>query len=395
MLKKFGLLCSAIVLFVLGIFAFTYYKKASVINKTTYTMADLKKENFINQQQAVLYTSSTTEELQKGKGNGKVIFIDQLGNARGLKLSGIENGGTFYNQDQLMIEDSKRILLLSNTLHTYEMVSKELRGIQTGFLPKTKQFYSLYNTGFSKKEDYKTIIRYGNEKAMKVTSVPFFVSAVGELSDSLILLTQDLVTGKFAIQKVQLGAKGNTKKWLELPLQDAEDLDALTPVVMDNTNYYFIMTNYQSEEHEDLELIIINQDTKNVKTKPLLKYRTKYQVENALPYNFNHSAYANNGSFYYVNGLGEVYEYNFSHNDVQKVMQLHHEKNGNSRFEQLSFRDNQIHYIYSNKNRKFFLETYDLSTKKRIKKQRINHLESILPMDDENYFMTNLEMLDT
>ncbi|HWI47020.1 MAG TPA: hypothetical protein VNU45_02205 [Rummeliibacillus sp.] len=393
-LKKSIIFFAMIVLLIIGIFAFNSYKKASKLNDATLTLKDLKQLNFLKKQQAVLYASSTTEVLQKGKGDSRVIFIDQQGNARGLKLSGLENGSTYFNTRELLIEESDRLMLLGDKLDIYDISSEELRGIQTGYLPKTKQFYSLYNTGFSTKHDYKTVIRFGGEEAIHISQVPHFVSSVGQLSDRIIVLTQDLITGEFALQEVQLKKEAKTKKLLDLPLEDAADLDALTPVVADEHNFYFVMTNYQAENREDLELVVINRKTNKVKTKPFIQYRTEDQVTNALPYNFNNSAYVSDGHFYYINGLGEVFEYSDVTGTSQKALQLHHEKKGNSRFEQVTFNNNQIYYIYSNEDRKFFLETYDLSSKKKIKKQEIQNLESMLPMNDKNYFLTSLEVLN-
>ncbi|MGG0658566.1 hypothetical protein [Rummeliibacillus pycnus] len=392
--KKMVFLVTIIILLIIGIFAFNNYKKASKLNESALTNSDLKQQNFLIQQQAVLYASSTTEVLQKGKGNSQVIFIDKKGNARGLKLSGMENGSTYFNKHELFIEESNRLMLLGNKLNTYDMPSEEFRGIQTGYLPKTKQFYSLYNTGFSTKHDYKTVIRYGGEEGIHISQVPYFVSSVGQLSDRVIVLTQDLLTGEFALQEVHLKKKAKTKKIQDLPLDNAENLDALTPVVSDNHNFYFLMTNYQAEDKEDLELVIVNRETKKIKTKPFIKYRTENQVSNALPFSFNDSAYVNDGRFYYVNGLGEVFEYNDETGDIKKTLQLHYEPKGNSHFEQITFKNNQIYHIYSNKDREFFLETYDLSSKNMIEKQEIQNLEAILPMDDKNYFLTSLEILN-
>ncbi|WP_397537787.1 hypothetical protein [Rummeliibacillus pycnus] len=392
-LKKSIIFVVMIVLLIVGIFAFNSYKKASKLNGATLTIRDLKQQNFLKKQQAVLYASSTTEVLQKGKGDSRVIFIDQQGNARGLKLSGLEDGSTYFNTDELLIEESNRLMLLGDKLNIYDLPSEELRGIQTGYLPKTKQFYSLYNTGFSTKHDYKTVIRFGEEGDFHISQVPHFVSSVGQLSDRIIVLTQDLITGEFALQEVQLKKEAKTKKLLDLPLENAADLDALTPVVADKHNFYFVMTNYQANNREDLELVIVNRETNKVKTKPFIKYRAEDQVTNALPYNFNRSAYVNNGHFYYANGLGEVFEYSDATGKTQKILQLHHEKKGNRRFGQVTFNNNQIYYIYSNEDREFFLETYDLQSKKKIKVQEIKNLESILPMDDKNYFLTSLEIL--
>ncbi|MFJ8262618.1 hypothetical protein ACIQ4I_11810 [Rummeliibacillus sp. NPDC094406] len=392
-LKKSIIFVAMIVLLIVGIFAFNSYKKASKLNDATLTIRDLKQQNFLKKQEAVLYASSTTEVLQKGKGDSLVIFIDHQGNARGLKLSGLEDGSTYFNTDELLIEESNRLMLLGDKLNIYDIPSEELRGIQTGYLSKTKQFYSLYNTGFSTKHDYKTVIRFGEEGDFHISQVPHFVSSVGQLSDRIIVLTQDLITGEFALQEVQLKKEAKTKKLLDLPLENAADLDALTPVVADKHNFYFVMSNYQAENREDLELVIVNRETNKVKTKSFIKYRAEDQVTNALPYNFNHSAYVNDGHFYYVNGLGEVFEYRDATEKTQKILQLQHEKKGNRRFEQITFNNNQIYYMYSNEDREFFLETYDLQSKKKIKVQEIKNLESILPMDDKNYFLTSLEIL--
>ncbi|WP_146551941.1 hypothetical protein [Rummeliibacillus sp. SL167] len=392
--KKSFILVSMIVLLIVGILVIANYKKTSKFNDATLSINDLKHQNFLNHQQAVLYASSTTEVLQKEKGNSQVIFIDRRGHARGLTLSGLESGSTYFHTKGLFMEESDRVMMLDGSgLNTYDMPSEELRGIQTGYLTTTKQFYSLYNTGFSKKDDYVSTIRYGGKKGIHSAHIPYFISTAGQLSDSLMIVTQDLISGEFALQKVELTPKVKTRKLLDLSLEKTEELDAITPVVADDQNYYFIMSHYQAENREDLQLVVVNRDTKKVKNVPFIQYRSKYQVENGLPFNFNHSAYVNDGHFYYVNGLGEVYEYHVAAGDIQKILQLSHIEKGNSRFEQITFQNNQIHHIYSNEKQRFYLETYDLSLKKSTNTVEIQNLDRLLPMGDKNYFLTSLEVL--
>lgn len=391
--KKQIMLVSLIAFVIIGTFAYKNYKKASKINGAELSFSELTQPNFLKRQRAVLYASSTTDVLQKGKGNSKAIFIDQKGNMHALKLSGLEGGSTYFNKKVLFIEDSKRVMMLGKTVKNYEMPTEELRGIRTGYLPKTKQFYSLYNTGFSKKDDYVTTIRYGGEKKIQSSHIPFFISTVGQLSDRLIIVTQDLITGEFALQQVQLTSKAITKKLMDLHLEDAGELDSITPVVADEHNFYFVMTHYQSEKKEDLYLVIVNRSTNKVKTIPFIQYRSEHQVENGLPFNFNNSAYIKNGHFFYVNGLGEVYDYNVSSGDIKKIVQLSREDKGNSRLEQITFKNNKIYHIYSDEDQQFFLETFDLFSRVKEKTIEIKHLKSILPMDDQNYYLSSLEIL--
>lgn len=387
------MLVSLIVFVMIGTFAFENYKNKSKIDRVELSFTDLTQPNFLNQQRAVLYASSTTEVLQKGKGNSKVVFIDQKGKLHALNLSGLESGSTYFNKENLFIEDSKRVMMLGNTFKKYDMPTEQLRGIQTGYLPKTKQFYSLYNTGFSKKDDYVTTIRYGGEKKIQSEHIPFFISTAGQLSDRIVIVTQDLISGEFALREVQLTSKVMTKKLIDLHFENAGELDSITPVVADDHNFYFVMTHYQSEKKEDLYLVMVNRSTKKVKTIPFIQYRSEHQVENGLPFSFNHSAYVKNDHFFYVNGLGEVYDYNISSGDIKKTIQLSHEKKGNSRLEQTIFKNNKIYHIYSNEEQQFFLETFDLFSSKKKDTLEIENLKSVLPMDDKKYFLSSLEIL--
>lgn len=391
--KKQIMLVSLIVFVMIGTFAFENYKNKSKIDRVELSFTDLTQPNFLNQQRAVLYASSTTEVLQKGKGNSKVVFIDQKGKLHALNLSGLESGSTYFNKENLFIEDSKRVMMLGNTFKKYDMPTEQLRGIQTGYLPKTKQFYSLYNTGFSKKDDYVTTIRYGGEKKIQSEHIPFFISTAGQLSDRIVIVTQDLISGEFALREVQLTSKVMTKKLIDLHFENAGELDSITPVVADDHNFYFVMTHYQSEKKEDLYLVMVNRSTKKVMTIPFIQYRSEHQVENGLPFSFNHSAYVKNDHFFYVNGLGEVYDYNISSGDIKKTIQLSHEKKGNSRLEQTIFKNNKIYHIYSNEEQQFFLETFDLFSSKKKDTLEIENLKSVLPMDDKKYFLSSLEIL--
>ncbi len=391
--KKQIMLVSFIIFIIIGTFAFEGLKKTSKTNGVELSFSELTQPNFLNQQLAVLYASSTTDVLQKGKGNSKAIFINQKGELHALKLSGLESGSTYFNKKVLFIEDSKKVIMLGNSVENYDMPTEELRGIRTGYLSKTRQFYSLYNTGFSKKDDYITTIRYGGEEKIQSAHIPFFISTVGQLSDRLIIVTQDLITGEFALRQVQLKSKVLNKKLIDLHLENAGELDAITPVVADNHNLYFVMTHYQSEKSEDLYLVIVNRSTKKVKTIPFIQYRSEDEVENGLPFNFNNSAYIKNGHFFYVNGLGEVYDYQVTSGDIKKIVQLSREDKGNSRLEQITFKNNKIYHIYSDEDQQFFLETFDLFSRVKEKTIEIKHLKSILPMDDQNYYLSSLEIL--
>lgn len=387
------MLVSLIVFVMIGTFAFENYKKKSKIDQVDLSFADLTQPNFLNQQRAILYASSTTEVLQKGKGNSKAIFIDPKGKLHALNLSGLESGSTYFNNEVLFMEDSKRVMMIGNTFKKYDMPTKELRGIQTGYLSKTKQFYSLYNTGFSKKDDYITTIRYGGEKKIHSEHIPFFISTAGQLSDRIMIVTQDLISGEFALREVQLTSKVMTKKLIDLHFENAGELDPITPVVADDHNFYFVMTHYQSEKKEDLYLVMVNRSTKKVKTIPFIQYRSEHQVENGLPFSFNHSAYVKNSHFFYANGLGEVYDYNISSGDIKKIIQLSREEKGNSRLEQTTFKNDKIYHIYSNEEQQFFFETFDLFSSRKKDTLEIENLKSVLPMDDKKYFLSSLEIL--
>ncbi len=393
--KKITVFIGIVLVLLGGIFGFRHFKTTKTSAKTNLTFQDIKKKDFLHKQQAVLYASHTTELLQEGKGSGQAIFIDEDGNAQRLRLDGLESGSTYYHKKKLYIEDANQIFLIGKNTKKQKMPS-ELRGIKSGYLPATDQFYSLYNTGFSTKYDYKTSIRFGNskEKRFHVSQVPSFISGVGEFSDRLVVLTQNLINDHFLLQEVFLREKeAKVIKLTELPLKHPSNLDIISPIMADKNSYYFVMTDYQSEKREDLSLIIYNRQTKETEIKPFISYRSEEQVDNGLPNNFNHSSYLYKNHFYYVNGLGEVYRYNCRDGKIQKYLNLEFESTANHRLEQVRFQNGRIHHLYSDEEEDFFIETYNLSSKKREKLQKIK-MNGLIPQNDKDYFLTSIEILN-
>lgn len=348
------------------------------------------KESYNKKKQAVLYISQDAEKIEDGKTQGCLIFIDQQGEIKAYEIDPVEYGNTVIKNNHLMIEQSNKIVLAKDKAVTTKFSENEYRGLRAGYLPKTKQFYSLYNSGLSEKYDYKMTVRYSNEQdEFQELIIPNFVTAVGEEKDKLLLITQDLISGEFQLKTMALKDNAKPELLAKLDLEDSDGLDIVSQIIAEKDAYYFVVSNYESDKKEDIILCKIDRQTLKMKQQAIANYRSLKETTDSLPLTYNDSLHKWGDSLYYANGRGQIYKYNLESSKVSELMKLQGFPVSNVNYAQIRFTDKYIYTIYLNSDNKVYLDKYDLKTTRRIQHEVIKGLMNYV--NDEDVF-TNLNL---
>lgn len=346
-------------------------------------------QSFLNNQQAALYISQEAKKLEEDQAKGSLVFINHMGKVNSYVINAVEYGNLVVNKHNLMIEQSNKMVLLSDKLHKTKFDTAEYRGIRAGYLPVTNQYYSVYNSGLSDKYDYKMTVRYSNEAGVfHSLTIPNFVTAVGEDKDSLLLVTQDLVSNEFQLKRMELNeSKHNLKLITDLHLPDSSNVDIVSQVASDEENFYFVVSNFVSDKKEKIILCAVNRKTQKVQQHLLAQYKTLKETETSIPVTYNDSLHILEGKLYYANGRGQVYKYDKKTNKTVNLFKLSGFPEGEYKHAQIRFTNKFLYAIYPDKEKHIFLDSYDLQTTKRVQHEKIKGLKKYVK--DEDIF-TNL-----
>lgn len=350
---------------------------------------------YLQSKKAVLYISPEASMLEQKNPGGYLVFIDDKGRSSGYKIDSVVYGGTVVNGEKLLIEQSSSMKLISNETFNQSYDTAEYRGLKTGYLESTNQYYSIYNSGLSKKYDYKMNIRYVNDKGQFQTSfIPHFVSTAGEEGDHLLLLTQDLITSDFQLRTLKLKDKEIPQLITSLHLDNSENLDAISQIVSDDEAYYFVVSDYESTKYENIILYKVDKKSNKVTKNILAKYRTETETESNLPLSYDNSIHKVDDNIYFMNGIGTVYRYNISSEKSMKYMKVNPAPLAPANHAQMQFKDGDLYYIYENPSKQFYLDQYNLASKKRVKQTKIKNLNKYLGKD-EKIGIYNLDILSS
>lgn len=336
------------------------------------------EQDFLKNQRAAVYISKDAEQLEKAETKGSVVFIDTAGKLKSYAINAVEYGNIVAHKNSMMIEQSDEMAVVSNQVHKTKFETAEYRGMRAGYLPKTKQFYAVYNSGLSDKYDYKMTVRYGSEYGdFKSAMISNFVSAIGEDQDRLLLVTQDLISNEFQLKTMRLNGEKKSKTALvtDLHLPQSSSIDIISQVVADEEAYYFVVSNYKSEKNEQIILYRVDRETLQVTSKTLAYYKTVKQTENSLPVTYNDSLHLWNGKLYFINGYGEVYDYTIKTKKVGNDFKLDDFPAGNYTHTQIRFTNESLYALYLDDNKQMYLDHYNLETKARVQHEKVNALK--------------------
>ncbi|MBQ0137999.1 MAG: hypothetical protein KBT36_01775 [Kurthia sp.] len=345
----------------------------------------------LSKQQAILYISKNVEKLEKDSAEGQLVFINKENKIKAYTISPVEFGGTVFQNHKLMVEQAKTLLLAKDEVVKTKFKTPEYRGLRASYIKNTNQFYAIYNSGLSEEVDYKMTIRYSTaDDKFSSLLVPNFVSAAGETGDEVLLLTQDLISNEFQLKSVKLAADEKVKLISKLPIKNPANLDAISQILVDEENYYFVMTDYQMEDREDVWLYTINRKTHKMSTTILAKYRTVKETESSIPLTFNDSLHKWKDKLYYINGAGKVYSYDMKSREVDQPFTFNEFPVKDMTAAQLQYKGHEVYTIYKDKSDKMYLDSYDLLTGKRNIHHQIKGLEKYL---EDGNIMTHLNII--
>lgn len=387
--KSITALLGGVVLLVVAVFIVVKYFEPT-IERITEDKGSAETSNLANKK-AIIYISKDAEKLEKGSAEGQLVFIDKNYKTKIYTISPVEYGGTVVQQDELLIEQANSMILAKDKVKTTEFETPEYRSLRTSYLKGSQQYYAIYNSGLSKTEDYKMTVRYSNNNGeFKSLFIPHFVSAAGEADDEVVLLTQDLISYEFQLRTVALKNNAKVKLILKLPIKNPTDLDAVSQVLVDDSNYYFVASDYKDVDRENINLYTINRKTNQMTQKKLAKYQTVQETESSLPLTYNDSLHKWEDNLYYTNGAGKVYRYGIKTNKVTQVFSLKSFPVEDSYRAQVQYKNHFIYAIYQAHDKKIYLDVYNLLTGKRNTHEKINGLEKYLQKDS---IMTNLNIV--
>lgn len=334
-------------------------------------------QQFLKEQKLGFYISNEAKSLEEDKTKGYVLFLDKNNNITEREIQPVEYGGITFANNRMMVEESNQMTLTEYITKKTTFEKPDYRGMHNGYLPKTEQYYSLYNSGLSEKHDYKMTVRYaGEDGQFKKFIIPKFVSAAGEEGAQVIVLTQDLISGAFQLQQTPLEEKAKLQKITDLNLKSPMDLDAIAPILVTKKAYYLVMSRYVSESYEDIMVYEVNRKTKDVKATVLAKYRSEKETTSSLPLSFNDSATTYKGGLYYLNGMGQVYRYDLKTKQIEKILKLKDQAKDKNHM-QAVFYEGKLHIVYV-KNGNTYYDQYHLKKKKRVQHQEIKNIERYL-----------------
>lgn len=388
--KSTTALLGGFVLLMVAVFCMIKFFEPTIKSITEYK-GYAETSNLTNKQ-AIIYISKDAEKLEKGSTKGQLVFVNKDYKTKAYTISPVEYGGTVIQNDELLIEQANKMILAKEQVSTSEFEKPEYRSLRAGYLPQTRQYYAIYNSGLSEIADYKMTLRYSNiENTFEEMFIPHFVSAAGELDDQVVLLTQDLISYEFQLRAVSLEKNGKVKLISKLSIKNPNDLDAISQILVDEENYYFVASNYQAEDQEDILLYTINRKTNQLTEKLMTSYKTIEETESSLPLTYNNSLHKVGNNLYYTNGAGKIYRYNVMKHTVTQPFKLKSFPTQDNSKAQVQYKDEKLYAVYQAKDEKVYLDAYDLATGKREKNQQIKGIEKYLKADNS---MTDLNIIE-
>ena len=347
------------------------------------TAEDLKKEDFLSDKKAVLYLSTTAEQEKGGSGLSYAVFIDQEGRIKSMKMGGLELGGIAFSGDSLFLEDQKKVRIIGEEYYEFPMAKEQHTGERTGYLEGQDIFYSIYNSGFSKRETgtYDSDIRYGNEEKIETDSIPYYIAASGQNGDAVDFLSQDQETGKLHLRKLLFNKQTELSDISAIETMEGYYAQGISPVLFDGSSYYFLLQESADDSDEAVNLYRISASGKEQHTYPFIDYSGLSDRRAAYPFNIKNSAALYNGKFYYIDGLGDVHSFNPSSEEIKKEFTIRNPaKTPVRHFEETFFQDGSLYVTRyeENKENSYSLEEYSLADGKLTSSLELKGLDQLI-----------------
>jgi hypothetical protein len=85
---------------------------------------ELQQKDFLQNQQSIVYFSTTDPQNGFNDGLSYAIFIDDQGKAKSWKMHGLEAGSMATNSKQVFIEESDKVRLIGQNYQVFPMKDK-------------------------------------------------------------------------------------------------------------------------------------------------------------------------------------------------------------------------------------------------------------------------------
>ncbi|KQL39492.1 hypothetical protein AN960_11130 [Bacillus sp. FJAT-25509] len=345
----------------------------------------IRKNNFLNDKQAVLYYSSTADQDMDGRGKSIAIFVDDDGVARGYKMKGLELGSVALGEKGLLLMDKETLRLIG---HQYKEVKMEYQhtGDLTGYLKSSNLYFTIFNSGFVK-NGYASNVLYGNEKGFEKGNIPHFISTSGVDKNEILILTEDIEKNTAHLRKVVFDDNKLIIKDL-IQLKNRSGYNSYNPSsqIISDENYYYMVLEERKEgnlKDENVVLVRINKKTLKQEMITLVSYKNKTinQLTAKIPYSTDHSIYIYGKELFCANGLGDVYTVDTTNNRVKKKFTIENPRKGPYRYgEQTYFKNDSMFVVrYDSKKKvKYYFEQYSLVSGKKTNEVKMHGVDEIL-----------------
>lgn len=376
-MKKTIILILSVIL-IAALIYFFFFKNSNI---NSISEEDIEKKDFLKDKQAVIYLSSTADQDMDGKGISYAIFIDKNEKAHGYKMNGLELGGIGIsdNKKEILLESKNNIKFIGEDFKNYKMKYQHT-GDQRLYLKKPGLFVNIYNSGSnSSTGNYDSNVIYGNQKQIHKGNIPHYLISSGVNTDEVLVLTQDIDKNEHSLKKLLFNdSTMHLEDVTTINLDKNMSYASYSSILSDSNFYYTILVENDNSIKGKVYLLRI--DKKSLK-QDLILLSSEENSTASIPFTKNNSAYLHNNELFFINGLGEVITFNTQTNAVNPKFKIdYHVTDGVRYNEQTYFEDDQLYVLRYNEKQehKYSIETYSLTTGKKIKTATIKDMDQII-----------------
>ncbi|MEI4623907.1 hypothetical protein KFD70_27425 [Bacillus pfraonensis] len=369
---------------ILGVIVITilvYFFFFSNSNVDLISEEDIQKKDFLKDKQAVVYLSSTADQDMDGKGISYAVFINKNGEASGYKMNGLELGGigVSENKKELLLESKDKLKIVGENFKEFKMKYQHT-GDYRAYLKNIDLFVNIYNSGSNPDTGgYDSNIVYGNKKGIHKGNIPYYLMSSGVDEETILVITQDIDKKEYSLKKVTFNdLKMKLEGVTEISLDKNMSYSSYSSILSDENFYYTVLVENGNTIKGKVYLLRINKTTLK---QELILLSSEEDTTASIPFTKNNSAYLHNNELYFINGLGNVIMFNTQTNTVNTKFKIdYHVTDGVRYNEQTFFKDNQLHVLRYDKNRKskYYIEIYSLKNGKKIKESEVIGMEEII-----------------
>jgi hypothetical protein len=379
------LLILGILVVCIGVSVFVWKAKTSSSIKADFTISEdqLKNKNFLKNKQAVLFYSSTADQDFDNKGISYAVFIDDAGEAAAYQMKGLELGSIAKGENNVLLADKNNIRLIGDNYKEFTQEKPQYTGERTGILKQGQVYFSIYNTGVNgEKGTYDSNVLFGDETGFNEGNIPYYILTSGITDATVPILTYDIEKNIYDLREVYF--KDDELEIRDIVrLQNKGNLEYanLSPIVSDDEFYYFVLSEFVGETSGNVVVYKINKESNAEEKLLLAEYRNSEETFTSIPFNVKNSSHIHNNTFYYIDGLGNVYGLNKGSNKIELKFTIENPpKDGVRHGEGTYFQGDKLYVLRNNmkKAEEYYIETYSLSSGKKETDIPIKNLKEIL-----------------